>query len=351
MVYSCGRTPDRIGTRGAEQRGIGGDHRAAFVAHRPSVGGCAGVWSTTVGRTVSLEEEIRCGQPFSTSSLGFTSLLVPSPNVLTVSQRRVAVQALTLPSGNSLIERFYRAIPAESRYGGEAGSIPLTALGKTSRTATLTASHESGTLFSTARDVIVVTPRVLRGYLTPTRSCGAHPVILDLVVRRFFCDDDICSATTFAEKIPGLTQRWARRTTVLTTMIEAIGLAMAGRTEHASPPNPGYTSAGTRCCVPCGRSWIGRSSHTDPGDRRLRTAPWPRLRKRHSGSGHGPTDRSAARPNQRHSCHLASCISRCRDRVPRPGGDRDEAGATQKPSVSEYRMRCRSPTDGTCGWA
>lgn len=54
-------------------------------------------------------------------------------------------------------------------------------------------------------------------------------VILDLVVRRFFCDDDSCNATTFAEQVPGLTQRWARRTTVLDTMIEAIGLAVAGR--------------------------------------------------------------------------------------------------------------------------
>nr|WP_229568492.1 ISL3 family transposase [Rhodococcus sp. RDE2] len=60
-------------------------------------------------------------------------------------------------------------------------------------------------------------------------AIGAHPVILDLVVRRFFCDYDSCDATTFAEQVPGLTQRWARRTTVLDTMIEAIGLAVAGR--------------------------------------------------------------------------------------------------------------------------
>jgi transposase len=60
-------------------------------------------------------------------------------------------------------------------------------------------------------------------------TVGAHPVVLDLVVRRFLCDNDSCSAATFAEQIPGLTQPWARRTTVLTTMIEAIGLAVAGR--------------------------------------------------------------------------------------------------------------------------
>jgi len=65
----------------------------------------------------------------------------------------------------------------------------------------------------------------------PSRRHGdsAHPVILDLMVRRFFCNEDSCNATTFAEQIPGLTQRWARRTTLLDTMIEAIGLAVAGR--------------------------------------------------------------------------------------------------------------------------
>ncbi|WP_307846186.1 ISL3 family transposase, partial [Rhodococcus sp. CX] len=60
-------------------------------------------------------------------------------------------------------------------------------------------------------------------------AIGAHPVVLDLAVRRFFCDNNSCSAATFAEQIPGLTQRWARRTMILATMIEAIGLALAGR--------------------------------------------------------------------------------------------------------------------------
>ncbi|QRE80545.1 ISL3 family transposase [Rhodococcus ruber] len=61
-------------------------------------------------------------------------------------------------------------------------------------------------------------------------TIGTNPVVLDLVGRRFLCGNDTCTATTFAEQVPGLTQRWARRTAVLTTMIEAIGLAVAGRT-------------------------------------------------------------------------------------------------------------------------
>jgi len=38
-----------------------------------------------------------------------------------------------------------------------------------------------------------------------------------------------CTTITFAEQIPGLTKRSARRTTVLDAVIEAIGLAVAGR--------------------------------------------------------------------------------------------------------------------------
>nr|AIU93832.1 hypothetical protein LRS1606.398 [Rhodococcus sp. NS1] len=60
-------------------------------------------------------------------------------------------------------------------------------------------------------------------------TIGAHPVVLELTVRRFFCDNRSCRAITFAEQVQGLTQRSARRTTVLSAMIEAIGLAVAGR--------------------------------------------------------------------------------------------------------------------------
>ena len=60
-------------------------------------------------------------------------------------------------------------------------------------------------------------------------AIGADPVVLELSVRRFFCDNNHCEATTFAEQVPGLTRRWGRRTTVLSAMIEAIGLATAGR--------------------------------------------------------------------------------------------------------------------------
>lgn len=60
-------------------------------------------------------------------------------------------------------------------------------------------------------------------------TIGARPVVLVLTVRRFFCLNTDCKAITFAEQIAGLTKRCARRTTVLDAVLEAIGLAMAGR--------------------------------------------------------------------------------------------------------------------------
>ncbi len=53
--------------------------------------------------------------------------------------------------------------------------------------------------------------------------------MIDLRVRRFFCDTIDCTAKTFAEQVPGLTESRSRRTPVLGAMVTAIGLAVAGR--------------------------------------------------------------------------------------------------------------------------
>jgi hypothetical protein len=50
-----------------------------------------------------------------------------------------------------------------------------------------------------------------------------------LRVRRFFCDGEDCGVRTFAEQVAGLTARYARCTVLLRGMLEAIGLALAGR--------------------------------------------------------------------------------------------------------------------------
>jgi transposase len=58
---------------------------------------------------------------------------------------------------------------------------------------------------------------------------AARPVMIGLWVRRFFCDNAECAKRTFVEQIPGLTSSHARRTGLLRQMLEAVGLALAGR--------------------------------------------------------------------------------------------------------------------------
>uniref|UniRef100_UPI003570E431 ISL3 family transposase n=1 Tax=Nocardia testacea TaxID=248551 RepID=UPI003570E431 len=60
-------------------------------------------------------------------------------------------------------------------------------------------------------------------------AVAGRVVTVQLVVRRFFCPNSDCSAKTFAEQVAGLTVKWSRRTSQLTSMLVAIGLAMAGR--------------------------------------------------------------------------------------------------------------------------
>ena len=58
---------------------------------------------------------------------------------------------------------------------------------------------------------------------------GGTPVAITLGVRRLFCDAPDCPKRTFAEQIPGLTCRYARRSLGLGRMLAAAGLALAGR--------------------------------------------------------------------------------------------------------------------------
>jgi len=50
-----------------------------------------------------------------------------------------------------------------------------------------------------------------------------------LAIRRFFCDHVDCSAGTFVEQVPELTERHARRSVGLKGALVAVGLALAGR--------------------------------------------------------------------------------------------------------------------------
>ena len=60
-------------------------------------------------------------------------------------------------------------------------------------------------------------------------TIGGRPLVVELVVRRWRCPSLDCATVTFAEQIPGLTSPHSRYTPLATEMIEAIGLALAGR--------------------------------------------------------------------------------------------------------------------------
>jgi hypothetical protein len=54
-------------------------------------------------------------------------------------------------------------------------------------------------------------------------------VVIRLTVRRLFCADPGCARKTFAEQVPGLTVRYARKTPPLRGMLRDIAVALAGR--------------------------------------------------------------------------------------------------------------------------
>ena len=58
---------------------------------------------------------------------------------------------------------------------------------------------------------------------------GGRPAAIRFTARRFFCINPDCEAVTFAEQIPDLTARYARRTALLRDALVSIALALAGR--------------------------------------------------------------------------------------------------------------------------
>ncbi|MFD7004301.1 ISL3 family transposase [Streptomyces mirabilis] len=59
--------------------------------------------------------------------------------------------------------------------------------------------------------------------------CGGRGVVIELSVRRLFCDNEGCRRVTFAEQVEGLTCRYGRRTPVLQRMLAALGVVLAAR--------------------------------------------------------------------------------------------------------------------------
>jgi transposase len=77
----------------------------------------------------------------------------------------------------------------------------------------------------------VVSARVHSRYertLTDATIAGRRVVVL-VRVRRFFCDAAGCRVRTFVEQVDGVTTRYARRTPLVRSVLETIGLALGGR--------------------------------------------------------------------------------------------------------------------------
>nr|WP_255565739.1 transposase family protein [Prauserella sp. PE36] len=68
--------------------------------------------------------------------------------------------------------------------------------------------------------------------LSDTASSGRE-VLIRLRVRRLFCDDSACVKITFAEQLPELAGRYARRTTILQQVLSAVALAWVAALERA----------------------------------------------------------------------------------------------------------------------
>ncbi|WP_435823896.1 transposase family protein [Kitasatospora aureofaciens] len=70
--------------------------------------------------------------------------------------------------------------------------------------------------------------------------CGGRGVVIELSVRRLFCDNAGCRRVTFAEQVEGLTYRYGRRTPVLQRMLASLGVVPIG-----TGPSPRAGSRGS----------------------------------------------------------------------------------------------------------
>ena len=60
-------------------------------------------------------------------------------------------------------------------------------------------------------------------------AVGSRPLVIDLSVRRLYCENPSCPRTTFVEQVEGLTVRYQRRTPALQAVVEAVARVLAGR--------------------------------------------------------------------------------------------------------------------------
>ncbi|MGW6412965.1 transposase family protein [Streptomyces vinaceus] len=59
-------------------------------------------------------------------------------------------------------------------------------------------------------------------------AVGGRAVVIDLSVRRLYCENPGCEKATFVEQVPGLPRRYQRRTPALQAVVNAVAVALAG---------------------------------------------------------------------------------------------------------------------------
>ncbi|WP_345577055.1 ISL3 family transposase [Nonomuraea rosea] len=94
----------------------------------------------------------------------------------------------------------------------------------------LVAAHTSGEP-APCRACGTISSRVHGRYrrLLHDLPAAGRPVLIALTIRRLTCKNPACPVRTFAEPVPGLTRRYARRTQLLRRLLELMALALAGR--------------------------------------------------------------------------------------------------------------------------
>jgi hypothetical protein len=60
-------------------------------------------------------------------------------------------------------------------------------------------------------------------------AVGVRRVVIHVSVRRLFRDLQVCTRRTFVEHVDGLTIRYGRYTPQLSSVLQTVGLALAGR--------------------------------------------------------------------------------------------------------------------------
>ena len=79
-------------------------------------------------------------------------------------------------------------------------------------------------------------------------------VLVKVRVRRMRCPVTGCPRQTFREQVPGVLDRYQRRTTRLTAQAGAVARELAGRASARLCRRWASASPGTPCCVSCSRS-------------------------------------------------------------------------------------------------